>query len=35
MGETVDLEYTSNLKFKHKKISFNEEETEQVYLTEK
>lgn len=35
MGEAVDLEYTDNMKFKHKKFSFNEEETEHVYLTEK
>lgn len=35
MGEAIDLEYTDNMKFKHKKFSFNEEETEHVYLTEK
>ena len=34
MGEAVDLEYTDNMKFKHKKFSFVEEETEHVYLTE-
>jgi integrase len=34
MGEAVDLEYTENMKFKHKKFSYNEEDTEHVYLTE-
>jgi integrase len=34
MGEAVDLEYTDNMKFRHKKFAFNEEETEHVYLTE-
>jgi len=34
MGEAVDLEYTDNIKFRHKKFSYNEEETENVYLTE-
>ncbi|MEI7472947.1 MAG: phage integrase SAM-like domain-containing protein [Chitinophagaceae bacterium] len=34
MGEAVDLEYTDNMKFKHKKFAFNEEETDHVYLTE-
>jgi integrase len=34
MGEAVDLEYTDNMKFKHKKFSYNEEDTEHVYLTE-
>lgn len=34
MSEAVDLEYTENMKFKHKKFSFNEEETDHVYLTE-
>ena len=34
MGEAVDLEYTDNMKFKHKKFTFVEEETEHVYLTE-
>ena len=34
MGEAVDLEYTDNLKFRHKKFSFNEEETDQIYLKE-
>lgn len=35
MGEAVDLEYTDNMKFKHKKFSYVEEDTEHVYLTEK
>lgn len=34
MGEAVDMEYTDNLKFRHKKFSFNEEETDQIYLKE-
>ena len=34
MGEAVDLDYTDNMKFKHKKFAFNEEETDHVYLTE-
>lgn len=34
MGEALDLEYTDNMKFKHKKFSYNEEDTEHVYLTE-
>lgn len=34
MGEAVDLEYTDNMKFKHKKFAYNEEDTEHVYLTE-
>ncbi len=34
MGEAVDMDYTDNLKFKHKKFSFNEEDTEHVYLKE-
>lgn len=34
MGEAVDMDYTDNLKFKHKKFSFNEEETDQIYLKE-
>ena len=33
MSEAVDLEYTDNMKYKHRKFSFNEEETEHVYLT--
>ena len=35
MGEAVDLGYTSNMQFRHSKFSFSEEETDQVYLTEK
>lgn len=35
MSEAVDLEYTDNMKFKHRKFSYNEEETEHVYLTAK
>lgn len=34
MGEAVDMDYTDNMKFKHKKFSFNEEETDHVYFTE-
>lgn len=34
MGEAVDLEYTENMKFKHKKFSLNEVETEHIYLKE-
>jgi integrase len=34
MGEAVDLEYTDNMTFKHKKFAYNEEDTEHVYLTE-
>ena len=34
MNEAVDLEYTDNLKFKHKKFSFEEEPTEEIYLNE-
>lgn len=34
MGEAVDNDYTDNMKFKHKKFSFSEEETDQIYLTE-
>ena len=34
MGEAVDQGYTSNLQFRHSKFSYNEEETDQVYLTE-
>jgi integrase len=34
MGEAVDLGYTTNMQFKHKKFAFNEVETDQVYLTE-
>jgi integrase len=35
MNEAVDLKYTKNLEFKHKKFSMNEVETDAVYLTEK
>jgi integrase len=35
MGEAVDLGYTDNMQFRHKKFSFSEEETEHIYLTEK
>ena len=35
MGEAVDLEYTENMKFKHRKFAYNEEDTDHVYLTEK
>jgi len=35
MGEAVDLGYTSNLHFKHKKFSVTREESDAVYLTEK
>jgi integrase len=35
MGEAVDLGYTNNMQFKHSKFSVSEEETDQVYLTEK
>lgn len=35
MGEAVDLGYTDNMKFKHKKFSVIWEETESVYLTRK
>jgi len=35
MGEAVDLGYTNNMQFRHKKFSYNEEETEHVYLTER
>lgn len=34
MGEAVDLGYTENMVFRHKKFAYNEEETEQVYLNE-
>ena len=34
MVEAVDLEYTDNIKFRHKKFAFNEEETDSVYSTE-
>ncbi len=35
MGEAVDLGYTTNMQFKHKKFAFNEVETDQVYVSEK
>lgn len=35
MGEAVDLGYTNNMQFKHKKFAYNEVDTDQVYLTEK
>lgn len=35
MAEAVDLGYTMNMQFKHKKFSISEEETDSVYLTEK
>ncbi len=34
MGEAVDLGYTDNMLFRHKKFTYLEEETEHVYLTE-
>lgn len=34
MGEAVDLGYTDNFQFRHKKFSFSEVETDQIYLTE-
>jgi Integrase len=33
MGEAVDLGYTSNLQFKHKKFAVTREDTDAVYLT--
>lgn len=35
MAEAVDLGHTTNLQFKHKKFSFSEIETDNVYLTER
>ena len=35
MGEAVDLGYTKNMQFKHSKFTYSEEETDQIYLTEK
>ncbi len=35
MNEAVDLEYTDNLKFKHKKFVNPSQETDAVYLTDK
>ena len=34
MGEAVDMDFTDNMKFKHKKFAYNEEETDHVYFTE-
>ncbi len=34
MGENLETKYTENVKFKHKKFAYNEEDTEYVYLTE-
>jgi integrase len=34
MGEAVDLGYTNNMQFKHKKFSVFREETDAVYLTD-
>jgi integrase len=34
MNEAVDLGYTQNLLFKHKKFSYNEVDTEHIYLSE-
>jgi integrase len=34
LGEAVDLGYTTNMQFKHKKFSISEEETDAVYLSE-
>lgn len=35
MTEAVDLGYTSNMQYRHKKFSLSEESTDAVYLTEK
>lgn len=35
MGEAVDLGYTNNNQFRHKKFSYEEDETDAVYLTDK
>jgi integrase len=35
MSEAVDLGYTNNLQFKHKKFSYSEVDTDAVYLKEK
>jgi len=35
MGEAVDLGFTNNMQFKHKKFSVQEAETDSVYLSEK
>lgn len=34
MGEAVDLGYTTNMQFRHKKFSLTEEDAESVYLSE-
>lgn len=34
MGEAIDLGYTNNIAFRHKKFTVEEEETDAVYLTE-
>ena len=34
MGEAVDLGFTTNLQFRHKKFAVNREETDAVFLTE-
>lgn len=34
MGEAIDLGFTNNMQFKHKKFSVQEEDTDAVYLTE-
>lgn len=35
MGEAIDLGFTTNLQFKHKKFTSPEETTDSIYLTEK
>ncbi len=35
MGEAVDLRYTTNNEFRHKKFSYSEVDTDAVYITEK
>lgn len=35
MAEAVDLGYTDNMQFRHKKFSYTEEETDAVHLSEK
>jgi hypothetical protein len=35
MGEAVELGYTNNMDFRKKKFTFGEEETDQIYLTER
>lgn len=34
MGEALDLKYTSNIEFRHKKFTVEEKETDAVYLSE-